>query len=169
MSDASDHLKTALSEEYANSANFSDGEIFLKLREYDTRTEKQAKTMFAEMRMWGRLSRDKRKDLKQILKRKSVLAALDALRILPGLFTGFRIEHRFLAMKCDEVGVSYCLLRHLLRSTIGSIQLPTPHSSGLGNDLQRKEPSHAGCRFPNGETITTPRARILNSRCIRDI
>lgn len=53
--------------------------------------------------MWGRLSRDKRKDLKQIQGHKVILAGFDALRILPALFAGFRIEHRFMPMKCHEV------------------------------------------------------------------
>lgn len=65
--DASADLKVALSEEYSNSVNFSNGEIFLKLRQYDNGTNKQIGTVLAEKRMWGRLSKDKRKDLKQIL------------------------------------------------------------------------------------------------------
>ncbi|KAF4344402.1 Intracellular transport USO1 [Fusarium beomiforme] len=40
-------------------------------------------------------------------------AGLDALRIMPGLFIGFRIEHRFMAMKCHEEASNYLL--HILR------------------------------------------------------
>ncbi|KAG4276902.1 hypothetical protein FPRO04_14216 [Fusarium proliferatum] len=40
-------------------------------------------------------------------------ARLDALRIIPGLFIGFRIEHRFMAMKCHEEASNYLL--HILQ------------------------------------------------------
>ncbi|KAF4446547.1 Intracellular protein transport protein USO1 [Fusarium austroafricanum] len=40
-------------------------------------------------------------------------AGLDALRIIPGLFVGFRIEHRFMAMKCHEEASNYLL--HILQ------------------------------------------------------
>ncbi|KAK0628283.1 hypothetical protein B0T17DRAFT_614224 [Bombardia bombarda] len=112
LDDASTELKVALSEEYSNSVNFSDGEIFLKLRQYDDDSNKHIGTIFAEKRMWGRLSKDKRKDLKQILRNKMITAGFDALRILPALFVGFRIEHRFMAMKCFEEISKY--LTHIL-------------------------------------------------------
>jgi len=83
--------------------NFSDGEIFLKLRQYNDIKEKQIGTLFSEKRMWGRLSRDKHKDLSRMLKNKAIMAALDALRIIPALFVGFRIDHQFMPMKCYEV------------------------------------------------------------------
>ena len=114
--DASADLKVALSEEYSNSVNFSDGEIFLKLRRYENDTTKNIGTVFAEKRMWGRLSKDKRKDLKQILKNRTIIAGLDALRVLPGLFVGFRIEHRFLAIKCFEVSATPAFVAHKLTS-----------------------------------------------------
>ncbi|KAF4451416.1 hypothetical protein F53441_5584 [Fusarium austroafricanum] len=95
LEDASEDLKTSLSEEYSNSVNFSDGEIFLKLRHYHDNANKKTGTVFAEKRMWGRLT------------------GLDALRTIPGLFTGFRIEHRFMAMKCHEEASNYLL--HILR------------------------------------------------------
>jgi len=86
--------------------NFSDGEIYQKIRHYNYETNKQIGTLFAEKRMWARLSKSKRKDLKQILKNNSLTAALDALFVLPGLWDWFRIEHKFLAMKCDEVSMN---------------------------------------------------------------
>ncbi|KAI3573907.1 hypothetical protein IWW34DRAFT_854835 [Fusarium oxysporum f. sp. albedinis] len=113
LEDASEDLKTSLSEEYSNSINFSDGEIFLKLRHYHDNANKKTGTVFAEKRMWGRLSRDKQKDLKQLLNNELILARLDALRIIPGLFIGFRIEHRFMAMKCHEEASNYLL--HILQ------------------------------------------------------
>jgi hypothetical protein len=101
--DASPDLRKSLSEEYLHSVNFSDGEIFLKLRQYADKPNKEAGTLFVEKRMWGRLSPDKRKDLRQILNNELILADLDSLRILPALFCGFRIAHSLMAMKCPEV------------------------------------------------------------------
>ena len=51
--------------------------------------------------MMSRLSQDKRKDLKQWLKNKSLIAALDALRVFPGLWHGLQLGHKW--MKCTEV------------------------------------------------------------------
>ncbi|KAH6699447.1 hypothetical protein EV126DRAFT_342066 [Verticillium dahliae] len=112
LEDASIDLKKTLSEEYEYSKNFSDGEIFLKLREYHNKTNKPVEIMFAESRMWGRLTKDKKKDLKQILNHKQILSAFDGLRVMPALFTGFRIDHRLLPMKCQEEMCNY--LAHIL-------------------------------------------------------
>jgi len=101
--DASPDLRLSLSEEYSRSVNFSDGEIFLKLRQCANKPNKDAGTIFAEKRMWGRLSPDKRKDLRQILSHELILAGLDSLRILPALFSGFRIAHILMPLKCPEV------------------------------------------------------------------
>lgn len=103
--DASPGLRKSLSEEYSHSGDFSDGEIFLKLRQYADKPSKDPGTVFAEKRMWGRLSPDKRKDLKQIIAHELLLAGLDSLRVLPTLFTGFRIAHILMPLKCPEVSV----------------------------------------------------------------
>ena len=100
--DGSTDLQTALSDEYSNSANFSDGEIYLRLREYSMQTNRSAGTSFAEKCMLSRLSRDKRNDLKQLLKHRPLVAALDALRVFPGLWYGFQIGHKWIN-KCVEV------------------------------------------------------------------
>ncbi|KAF1948544.1 hypothetical protein CC80DRAFT_511292 [Byssothecium circinans] len=42
----------------------------------------------------------------RILRHKAFSAAFDALRVFPGLWEGFRIEHKFMSMKCDEEGAS---------------------------------------------------------------
>ena len=96
-------METALSEEYSSSVNFSDGEIYLNLRAYDAVELKDESIEFAEKRMLGRLSLNKRKDLKQILKHRAFTMAFDALKVLPGLWGGFRIEHKFLSLRCHEV------------------------------------------------------------------
>ncbi|RBA14416.1 hypothetical protein FPRO05_03208 [Fusarium proliferatum] len=53
-------------------------------------------------------------------------ARFDALRIIPGLFVGFRIEHRFMAMKCHEEASNYLL--HILevwKNIVGDQKLLT--------------------------------------------
>jgi hypothetical protein len=61
----------------------------------------QLGALSAEKCMWARLSTNKRKDLKRNLKHKAFSKALDALLVLPGISSGFRIEHKF--MHVDEV------------------------------------------------------------------
>lgn len=106
--DANNDLPNFLSQEYSDSVNFSDGDIFLAIREYHYSVDKQLGAMFAEKCMWARLSINKCKDLKQILKHKAFTKALDALRILPGIWPGFRIAHKFMSIKCDEVHTTEC-------------------------------------------------------------
>jgi hypothetical protein len=61
--------------------------------------------MFAEKRLWSRLTKSKRRDLKQFLKNGPLNAGFDALRVIPGLWGGFRIKHKFMVLKCDEVSI----------------------------------------------------------------
>jgi hypothetical protein len=84
--------------------------------------------------MWGRLSSDKRKDLKQILKHKTIMAGLDALRVLPCFFVGFRIEHRFIAMKCHEVSGKIRIDETPINLELGNIKLSPPHSTSVEKD-----------------------------------
>lgn len=93
----------ALSEEYSFINQPSDGEIYLRLRDLKYKSFEQGSS-FAQKRLWARLSKDKRKDLKLLWDRHPDLTrALDRLRTLPGLWYGFRISHKYLSMKCDEV------------------------------------------------------------------
>lgn len=94
-----------MSEEYQFSVNFSEGEIFRKIRNYMCHPHKKIGIEFAEKRMWARLSHAKQNDLRQILKNKLLTKALDALRPIAGLWGDFRIEHKSLAMKCTEVTI----------------------------------------------------------------
>ncbi|KAI0534967.1 hypothetical protein GGR58DRAFT_504754 [Xylaria digitata] len=121
-----DDLKLALSEEYSNSVNFSDGEIFLKLRQYDDGTNKQIGTIFAEKRMWGRLSKDKRKDLKQILRNRMIIAGLDALRILPGLFEICNYLRHILDIWTKICGGKKQLMQRVDGHTVEGLQLRAP-------------------------------------------
>ncbi len=105
--DVTGNLQQVLCKEYSDSVNFSDGEIFRSIRQYQIDPEKELGTVYAEKCMWARLSVDKRKDLKRILKHEGFTKAFDALRRIPGLWTGFRIEHKFMSMKCDEVSLTH--------------------------------------------------------------
>lgn len=64
-------------------------------------------TMFSEKRWWARLSKDKRKELKQFLKHERFTAAFDALLVIPALWIGLRIGmlHKLISMRCDEVSI----------------------------------------------------------------
>ena len=92
--------KRLLKEEYANASNFSDGEIYSKIRFYQ---EKQ--TALCERRWWAYLSRSKSKNLRRILLRPKYVAAFDVLRPAQGLWPSFRLGdfHTLLALRCDEV------------------------------------------------------------------
>lgn len=101
--DGSADLQTALSEEYSNSINFSDGEIYLKYRYYDKQKPPSKENVYAKMCMLSRLDQPKRGDFNQLLKHEAFLAAFDALQVFPGLWYGFQIAHKWVGMKCDEV------------------------------------------------------------------
>ncbi|KAI9770970.1 MAG: hypothetical protein M1840_002674 [Geoglossum simile] len=114
LDDASLDLRTALSEEYSNSINFSDGEIYQKIHYYKSYTDRSMDTGFAEKQWWARL-KGKQKDLKMMFdKHPKFTAAFDALLVIPGIWGGLRIGmiHKVLALKCDEELLQY--LQHIL-------------------------------------------------------
>lgn len=84
--------------------------------------------------MLGRLSASKRKDLKQLRKNKAFTTAFDALRVLPGLWGGFRIEHKFLSMKCDEVRGEALFLSNT-NKTVGVIAQTCRYTAILDYDF----------------------------------
>jgi hypothetical protein len=91
-----------LIEQYSNSANFSDGEIYLKIRHYQSELN-----FFAEMRWWSYLLKGKKKDLKQFLD-SALAAGFEDLRKIPGVWGGFKIGTlpKAIALKCVEVSQS---------------------------------------------------------------
>jgi len=93
-------LKRSLIEQYLNSANFSDGEIYLKIRHYQSEPN-----VFAESRWWSYLSKSKQRYLKLFVKHSTLAAGFDALRVLPALFGGLKIGtlDKAAASKCVEV------------------------------------------------------------------
>jgi len=98
--DISSELKTALTEEYANEGQPSDGEAYRKIREYDF-----LKQSSLETRWWTRLSSHRATNLKQLLRHKDITAAFDSLLEIPALLEGMRIStlHKMFATRCDEV------------------------------------------------------------------
>ena len=92
-----------IEEEYANSRNFCDGDIFQQIRHSQLAQDWQA-----EARWLARLSEGKRKDLKQLQRRielRPLATALDRLLPFVGFWPSLQIGtfHRVLNLKCPEV------------------------------------------------------------------
>ena len=134
-SGASPALLTALSEEYSDSINFSDGEIYRRICQYRTEAEQSLNNRFAEKRLWARLTKSKRRDLKQFLK-SPLAAGFDALRVIPGLWCGFRIGHKFLALRCDKVDIKSFSLLAIADICLGATALPGPYFSSLVGNIR---------------------------------
>ena len=108
-SDLSKEVQKALREDYANSKNFYDGDIYRHLRKSHVHGDLLSK------RKWlSRLSTTKQRDVKDFEKRatRSYLIrcfsdALDALIPYMGLWPAFQIGtfHRILPLRCHEVFV----------------------------------------------------------------
>ena len=100
MLDSNPDWKRELIEEYSNSINFSDGEIYRKIRQYHFESN-----IFAEKKWWACLTTRKRAFLKQLFKHEQLSSAFDALLVIPGIWTGLNIGilDKIIAMKCDEV------------------------------------------------------------------
>jgi hypothetical protein len=98
----SPEAKAALSEEYSNSLNFADGEIYRKIRDYQQRG-----MTFAERRWWAYLSKGKQKGLRRLLRRVRYKKAFDTLGDIEGLWPGsgfsFGNIEEILAMQCNKV------------------------------------------------------------------
>ena len=104
-------FRRALKEEYSNSANFSDGEIFRHIH-----VNQKVRSIFGERKWWARLSKDKAKDLKRLLEIEKLREAFDDLLNIPGLWATFHIGsmRRYLSLKCHEVIDPN--VRHTIRS-----------------------------------------------------
>ncbi|OAL33366.1 hypothetical protein AYO20_07377 [Fonsecaea nubica] len=104
----SDKSKRALSEEYSNSLNFSDGIIFLKIIYYESAGDK-----FAEFQCWARLTKSKRDILRRFLARRDISAAFKRLLPFYGLWTsskyGFNIGtlHKMIGMNMEPEIIHY--------------------------------------------------------------
>ena len=100
VADSDSVWQRELAEEYANSANFSDGEIYRKIHQYSSEQDK-----FAEKKWWARLTKKKSEFLYRFFKHKRFPAAFNALTDIPGIWDGLNIGvlDKMMALKCDEV------------------------------------------------------------------
>jgi hypothetical protein len=98
-----------LAEEYANSTNFSDGEIYRKIHQYSSEQDK-----FAEKKWWARLTKKKSEILKRFFKHKRFPAVFNALADISGIWDGLNIGvlDKMMALKCDEVSDQGAYDRH---------------------------------------------------------
>jgi hypothetical protein len=99
--DISSELQASLLDEYCNERVPSDGEIYVKVRQY----RNQANAHF-ENRWLARLSDNKARRLRGLESHPSVRAAFDSLLTLPSLLIhGLQIGSlpQALAISCDEV------------------------------------------------------------------
>lgn len=88
-------------DEYSNEKDSSDGEVYLKVRQY----QYEGNSHF-EKRWMARLSPNKSKRLRQLSSRVDIRAAFDRLLMIPSLLVqGMKIGSlaRVLATNCDEV------------------------------------------------------------------
>ncbi|KAL2049567.1 hypothetical protein ABVK25_010146 [Lepraria finkii] len=95
-------LRRDIREDYANSRNFCDGDIFRQIRFCQINQDHAG-----EGRWWARLSDSKRKDVKQLQRSKELkplALALDELLPYVGFWPGLRLGtfHRLLNVKCPE-------------------------------------------------------------------
>ena len=100
-------LKTYLREEYSNEKRPCDGEIYRKVRYYHSQGN-----FNLEWRWLSRFLTTGQRNYKQLLKHDQLLAALDKLMDIKGLWLDFKITtmHTIVAMKCEKV------LKHQLSS-----------------------------------------------------
>ena len=102
--DISRELETELTDEYANEATPTDGEVYRKVRQY----QYEASARFEE-RWLSRLTENKQKRMRQLSQpeNRSIRSAFDSLLPIPGLWNGMSIGNlpRVIAVKCDEVRI----------------------------------------------------------------
>ena len=103
--DLSDDTRQNLREGYGYSSNYTDGEIFRQLRRCQVAADR-----LGEGRWRARYSPTKDRDLKQLLKRQTLLDALDSILPVKGLWKAFYLGSLdiFLALRCDEVRLLLC-------------------------------------------------------------
>ncbi|KAH6704267.1 hypothetical protein BKA61DRAFT_493502 [Leptodontidium sp. MPI-SDFR-AT-0119] len=136
--------QAALGEDYSNSLEFADGEIYGKIRDYQRRDKP-----FAERRWRAYLSKSKQTGLGQLLKRGRYKDAFDALLVVRGLWLGpgFSLGNmqELLAMRFDEEILHYLdhifqmwsfilggdmdLMSKTDRFTVEALQLRAPQAS----------------------------------------
>jgi hypothetical protein len=132
-------------ESYMNEQKPSDGEIFRKIRLYNRQREEQA-----ENRWWARLDNSKPKDLRQLVKRRTLISAFDKLIDMPGLWVKVQLGalHRLLVLRCDEVRALPPLempKNNLMNLGNGSLLVPYSRYMEKDFDLRQRHSSAFGC------------------------
>ncbi len=86
--------------QYSHGTNFSDGDIYRKVRQYHKENNDSAAERWIQQ-----LSRCKQVGLKCLLENRGIVNAFDTLLNFPGLWIGLELGNirRILAMHCDEV------------------------------------------------------------------
>ncbi|QGA15968.1 hypothetical protein EYB26_003635 [Talaromyces marneffei] len=118
LDDISRELETELTDEYANEATPTDGEVYRKVRQY----QYEASARFEE-RWLSRLTENKQKRMRQLSQRENSLtrSAFDSLLPIPGLWNGMSIGNlpRVIAVKCDEEIIHYlCFIKDFWSSLV---------------------------------------------------
>ena len=94
-----------LTEDYEYQKQPDDGELYIKIREYQG-IHGKANAFFEKMWL-GRLavSENRRKNFVQLCGNPKLMGAFNALLDIPALFGEFRLSvvHQLISMKCDEV------------------------------------------------------------------
>ena len=108
-----------VAEEYSNEQAYSDGEIFRKIRQSHNESDDDG-----EQKWWARLTGDKPKDLRTILKDKRFERAFDAMLPWPGLWTSISLcSLRKRMGKCDEVSESKANVQIITNEGTGIVKL----------------------------------------------
>ncbi|OJD25070.1 hypothetical protein ACJ73_03562 [Blastomyces percursus] len=114
---AGPELRRNLMEQYSNAANFSDGEIYLKICHYQEQGQMSLDKAhnFAEKCWWARLSNNKQDNLTRLFKHKVYRNAFDKLRSVPALCRGLRLARMkdLISMRCPKE-VEHYLVCHVM-------------------------------------------------------
>ena len=126
LQDTPESYLTRIVESFSNEQKPSDGEIFRKIRLYHRQKDYEA-----ENRWWACLDKSKLRDLRQVLRKKELAAAFDALIDMPGLWAKVQLGalQRLLALKCDEVSIP--LEKYKTLTFPGNDRVSTPCRSSL--------------------------------------
>ena len=96
-------LKRYLEEASSNEGRPSDGQIYRNIRRYSLEGDLEA-----EGQWWAHLSKNKRRDLKRLLRHERYTEALDPLLKFGGLWDGDGVKggmwKKVMDLRCEEVG-----------------------------------------------------------------
>ncbi|KAI9147309.1 Cytochrome P450 monooxygenase FSL4 [Paramyrothecium foliicola] len=118
QNDLSDELKRMLVESHDYQRRPDDGEIYIKVREYQGKKGNNnpffANLWLEYLSVPANKSSNRKNNLNLLLKHQKLLDAFDKLLDIPALFCGFRLSviHGLISMKCDEPNIHY-LTKHL--------------------------------------------------------